>query len=128
MKYKFPILIAAGLFLATVSKAQYGGGYGDNRVIIQGQIHIPGPAYVGYGYNNQARFEDRRYADNGRFDDRRYDDHDRYYERRDWRADEYERYCRDHREYRGDRRAYYRDHCDYRPAPFCPAPRVFVHY
>lgn len=116
MNYKFPVLIAAGLFLATVSKAQFGGGCADNRVVIQGQIHIPGPANIGFGYNNQVRYEDRRYADNGRFDDRR-----------DWRGDEYERYCREHREYRGDRRAYYHDFHSYRPAPYCAPQRVVVY-
>jgi len=107
MKFKFPILIAAGLLIATASMAQYGGGYANSHVVIQGQINIPGPAYVGYGYNNI----DRRLNKDGRYDDHR-----------DWRGDEYERYCREHREYRGDRRAFYRDHYNYRPAPSC-APR-----
>jgi hypothetical protein len=115
MKFKFPILIAAGLLIATVSKAQYGGGYANSHVVIQGQINIPGPAYVGYGYNNIDR-RDNREGNYGRYDDRR-----------DWRGDEYERYCRDHREYRGDRRAYYREHYTYRSVPSCAPRRVVVY-
>ena len=46
MKAKFPILIAAGLFLVTVSKAQYGGEYAAPQIAIQGQVVIPGRAYA----------------------------------------------------------------------------------
>jgi hypothetical protein len=114
MKFKFPMLIAAGLLIAISSNAQYGGGYANSHVVIQGQINIPGPAYVGYGYNNI----DRRDIRDGNYG--RYDDH------RDWRGDEYERYCREHREYRGDRRAYYREHYN-RPVPYCAPKHVVVY-
>jgi hypothetical protein len=121
MNFKFPILIAAGLLIAGASKAQYNRSYNDNRVAIQGQFAIPGRVVIGYNYNSLAR--------------------DRYDEHRDWRADEYERYCRDHRDYRGDRRDYYqdryeyrgdrrdnyRDRYDYRAARDC-APRQLVVY
>jgi hypothetical protein len=99
MKFKFPILIATALLIVSVSKAQYGSGYVDNRVNIHGRIIIPGrTAY-------QARYDNRR----------------------DWRADEYERFCREHRGYRGGREAYYRDHWSYRPEPFCAPRRVVVY-
>ena len=75
MNAKFPILIVAGLFFASVSKAQYAGSCDDHRM-------------------GTAR---------GRYD-----------ERRDWRAEEYERYRPYRRDYRGDRREYYRDRNDYR--------------
>ena len=107
MKTKIPILIAVGLFLATVTEAQYHGPYADHGVAIHAQVIIPGQGVIGYGYNN---------AESVRYD-----------ERRDWRADEYERFCRDHREYRGDRRAFYRDHCGYRPVPYCAPRRVVVY-
>ena len=42
MKTKIPILIAAGLFLASVTEAQYGVPYHDNRVVIQAHIGFPG--------------------------------------------------------------------------------------
>jgi hypothetical protein len=75
MNAKFPILIVAGLFFASVSKAQYAGPRDDHRVgTVRG----------------------------------RYDEH------RDRRAAEYERYRRDRRDYRGDRREYYRDRNNYR--------------
>lgn len=105
MNAKFPILVAAGLFLVTVSKAQYAASCADPRVVIQGRVVIPGRAVIAYDYNNIA-YEYNNYVPRGRYD-----------ERRDWRADEYERYCRDHREYRGDRRAFYRDRADYRYTP-----------
>ena len=98
MKFKFPILIAAGLLIATVSKAQYGGGYGDHRMNIQARVFVPGRAAY------QVRYDDRR----------------------DWRADEYERFCREHREYRGGRETYYRDHCGYRSVPYFAPRRVVV--
>jgi hypothetical protein len=98
MKFKFPILIAALLLIVTVSKAQYGGGYNDHRVNIQGRVFIPGRTVYQTHYDN----------------------------RRDWRADEYERFCREHREYRGGREAYYRDYCGYRPVPYCAPRRVVV--
>src|SRR5450631_3200158 len=124
MKFKFPILIAAGLLIATVSNAQYGSGYANSHVVIQGQINIPGPAHVGYDYNNYAGYG---YNNNDRRDFRE-GDRGRYDDRRDWRGDEYERYCRDHREYRGDRRAYYREHYNYRPVPYCAPKRVVYGY
>ena len=123
MKTKIPILIATLLFLATVSKAQYGGDYGDNRVSVHGQIVIPGTVAIGYGYNNAGyeRYDDRR--------DRRYDAHRdwRYDDRRDWRAEQYERYCHENRGYRINREEFYRDHCDNRAYPYY-APRKVVEY
>jgi hypothetical protein len=122
MKAKFPILIAAGLFLATVSKAQYGRDYAGAHFAIQGQVVIPGRTVVAYDYNNFARdrYDGQR--------ERREDEYKRFCrEHRDWREDEYQRYCRDHREFRGDRRDYYRDQCRYRVAPYC-APRPVVVY
>jgi hypothetical protein len=122
MKAKFPILIAAALFIVSVSKAQYGGDYTSPHFAIQGQVVIPGSAYVPYGYNNYAgdRYVDRR--------EWRADEYDRFYRaHRDWREDQYQRYCRDHREFRGDRNDYYRAHYSYRTAPYC-APRRVVAY
>ena len=105
MKAKIPILLAAGLFLAITSKAQYPV---SGQVVIQGRIIIPGPpAVVAYDYPNPS--------------------YGRYEDRRDWRRDEYERYCHEHREYRGDRRAYYRDQCNYRGRPEFHKRRVVVY-
>ena len=53
MKTKIPILIAAGFFIAPLSKAQYGAPCPENRVVIQGQLVIPGrPAIIIMNYNN----------------------------------------------------------------------------
>lgn len=120
MKAKFPILIAAGLFLVSVSKAQYGGAYAAPQIAIQGQVVIPGRAYAQYDYNHydHGRHEIRR--------DWRDNEYERIYrEHRDWREDEYQRYCREHHEFRGNRYDYYRVH--YRVAPYC-APRKVVVY
>jgi hypothetical protein len=105
MKFKFPILIAAGLLMVFVSKAQYGNGYVDNRINIHGRVIIPGRTPYQIRYDNHR---DWRAGE------------------RDWRADEYERFCRDHREYRGGREAYYRDRSGYRPVPYCAPRRVVV--
>jgi hypothetical protein len=96
MKTKIPILIAAGLFLASVTQAQYGAPYHENRVIVQAHIGFPFPVPVinHYEYYPEARV---------RFDDRR-----------DWRAEQYERYCRENRGYRISRQDFYRDRCDAR--------------
>ena len=54
MKTKIPILIAAGMFLATVSKAQFPVG---GQVVIQGRVVLPAPpvpVVVGYEYNNPS--------------------------------------------------------------------------
>ena len=122
MKAKFPILIAAGLFMATVSKAQYGGDYSAPHFAIQGQVVIPGRASVNYDYNNYTR---------GQFDGRRAwraDEYERFCrDHRDWREDEYQRYCQYHREFRGDRYDYYRDHYRYRATPYCAPKRVVVY-
>jgi hypothetical protein len=122
MKAKFPILIAAGLFLVTVSQAQYGGDYAAPHFSIQGQVVIPGRANVHYDYDHVAR---------DRYDGRREWRADEYEsfsrEHRDWREDEYQRYCRDHREFRGDRRDYNRDQYGYRVAPYCAPKRVVVY-
>jgi hypothetical protein len=95
MKAKFPILIAAGLFLATVSNAQYAAPCYNPRIVVQT------PPVISYGYGYAPR------------------------DRREWRADEYERYCREHRDYRGNRRAFYRDRYNYRVAPFSAPRRAF---
>lgn len=121
MKTKFPILIAAGLLLVSVSKAQYGGAYAAPQFAIQGQVVIPGRASINYDYNNynRDRYDGRR--------EWRADEFERFCRaHRDWREDEYQRYCRDHREFRGDRNVYYRDHYMYRVAPYC-APRKVVY-
>ena len=109
MKTKIPILIAAGLFLATVSKAQYGAPCRDNRVIIQAHIGFPVPVPVvdHYEYYPVARVS--------------YDD------RRDWRAEQYERYCRENRGYRMSREQFYRERCDSRANTYY-APRKVVDY
>ena len=93
MKAKFPILIAAGLFLATVSNAQYTAPCYNPRIVVQT------PPVIGYGYAPR--------------------------DLRDWRVDEYERYCREHRDYRGDRRAFYRDRLNYRVAHFSAPRRAY---
>jgi hypothetical protein len=121
MKAKIPLLIAASLFLATVSKAQYGREYADNHLTIQGQVVIPGPAVVGYGYNNAYR---ERYEENR---DRRDYDYTRFADQKDWRAAEYERYCRDHRDYRMNRSDFYRDRCGYQQVRYCAPKRVIVY-
>jgi hypothetical protein len=121
MKTKFPILIVTSLFLATVSQAQYSGGYSTPHLVIQGQVVIPGRAYVNYDYNNYAR---DRYDERGEW---RSDEYERFCrEHRDWREGEYQRYSRDHREFRGESRDYYRDHYSYRAAPYCAPKRVVV--
>jgi len=101
MKAKIPLLIAAGLFLATVSKAQYGGAYVNASVV------IPGQAVVAYNDNHFDR--------------------DRYADRREWREDEGHRYGRYQREFWGDRDDYYRYHRGYRVAPYCAPRRVVVY-
>jgi len=116
MKTKIPILIAAGLFLATVTKAQYPGGCVDNRVVIQGRVFIPGPPVISFEYNSAPR---EQYVV---YDDRR-DDYNRYYDRRDWREVEYERYCRATRKHRMSREEFYRDHCDNRSRTYYPEHR-----
>lgn len=135
MKTKLPFMFAAGLFYATLSMAQYGGPYAEKRVVIQGQVVVPGHAVVAYGYNNDAplRYDDqndRRDDDNSRYEDRqnrRDDEYNRYNNPRDWRAVEYERYCQDHRHYRMGRQDFYRDHCRYPVAPYCAPRRVVVY-
>ena len=109
MKTKIPILIAAGLFLASVTKAQYGGPCNDNRVVIQARFGfpVPVPVVAHYEYYPEAR---------GRFDDRR-----------DWRAEQYERYCHENRGYRMSREEFYRDRCDSRGYDY-HAPRKVVEY
>jgi hypothetical protein len=118
MKTKIPILIAAGLLLASVTKAQYGYGAPcrDNRVVIQAHIGfpIPVPVPVAVGYSNyypsQVVYEHPRY-DNRRYEDRGYYDRG-YNDPRDWRAVAYDRYCHENRGYRMSREDFYRDHCD----------------
>jgi hypothetical protein len=120
MKTKIPILIAAGLFFVTVTKAQFGAPCSDSRVIIQAHIGFPVPAPVAYNYDYyrapRVRYDDRRDVDYGRYDDRR-----------DWRAEQYDRYCRENRGHRMSREEFYRDRCDYRANPHY-APRKVVEY
>jgi hypothetical protein len=114
MKTKIPILIAAGLFFATVTKAQYGAPCRDNRIIVQAHIGFPVPVPVvcNYGYNQvpRERYDDRWDGRDGNY--ARYDD------RRDWRAEQYERYCHENRGYRMSREEFYRGHCDNRGNPY----------
>ena len=121
MKTKIPILIAAGLFLVTASKAQYGGPCPDNRVVIQGRVVIPGPPVIAFQYSNfpPVRYDDRR--------DSRYDDYARYDDRRDWRAVEYDRYCRAQRGYKMSREEFYRTRCDYRGNPHYKQKKVVAY-
>jgi hypothetical protein len=121
MKAKFPLLIAAGLFLATVSKAQYGEAYVHAQVVIPGRAAVVYNNNVDYGYGNKHdRYEDRRDWKEG---EREF--HGRGH--REWREDAYENYCREHREYRGCRNDFYRDYYGYRPAPYCAPKRVVVY-
>ena len=126
MKTKIPLLVAAGLLLATITKAQYGGNYAENRLNIHGQIVIPARAEIEYNYNNP----DQYHYDN-RYDERREwrgDDNDRFaHEHRDWREGVYQRYCHEHREWRGDRNDFYRSYYGYRAAPYCAPRRVVVY-
>jgi hypothetical protein len=116
MKTKIPILIAAGLFLATVTKAQYGAPYANNRVVIQAHIGfplpVPVPVAVGYSnyYPSQVVYEHPRYDDHG-YDNRGYDNRG-YNDQRDWRAVAYDRYCHENRGHRMSREEFYRNHCD----------------
>ncbi len=109
MKTKIPILIAAGLFLATVTKAQYGAPCRDNRVIVQAHIGFPVPVPVVNPYE---------YYPVGGLS---YDD------RRDWRAEQYERYCHENRGYRMSREEFYRDRCDSRARPYYESRTVVEH-
>jgi hypothetical protein len=121
MKTKIPILIAAGLLLASVTKAQYGYGAPcrDTRVVIQAHIGFPIPVPVAVGYSNyypsQVVYEHPRYDDRA-YDNRGYDnrgnDNRGYNDQRDWRAVAYDRYCHENRGYRMSREEYYRNHCD----------------
>jgi hypothetical protein len=119
MKTKIPILIATGLFIVTASKAQYGAPYCENRVVIQAHIRIPIPAPVvfNYDYDHPAPV----YYENRNVGYDRYDDH------RDWRAEQYESYCRENKGYRISREEFYRDHCDSRDREY-HGPRKVVEY
>ena len=109
MKTKIPVLIAVGLFLANITKAQYGVPYHDNRVVIQAHIGFPIPVPI---VNHYEYYPVTR----GRYDDRR-----------DWRAEQYERYCRENRGYRMSREEFYRDRCDSRAHSY-NATRNVVEY
>jgi hypothetical protein len=119
MKTKIPILIAAGLFIAISTKAQYGAPYHENRVVIQAHIGIPIPVPAVYNrdYYQSAPvcYEDRN-AGYVRYDDRH-----------DWRAEQYEHYCRENRGRRMSRDEFYRDRCDSRANSYY-APRRVVEY
>ncbi|HEX3079902.1 MAG TPA: hypothetical protein VHQ04_05545 [Puia sp.] len=107
MKTKIPILIAAGLFLVSVTKAQYGASCNENRVVIQAHFGFPVPVPVVNHYE---------YYPAGR---------EHYDDRRDWRAEQYERYCHENRGYRMSRDEFYRDRCDSRNhAYYAPQKRV----
>ena len=94
MKTKIPILIAAGLFIATATNAQFGPPCRDNRVVIQAHFGFPVPVPV---VNHYEYYPVTR---------------DRYDDRRDWRAEQYERYCHETRGRWMSREEFYRDHCD----------------
>src|SRR5882757_6820169 len=119
MKTKIPILIAAGLFIAITTNAQYGASYHENRVVIQAHIGFPIPVPVVYNYDYYhpapVCYEDRN-AGYVRNDDRH-----------DWRAEQYERYCHENRGRRMSRKEFYRDRCDSRANSYY-APRKVVEY
>ncbi len=119
MKTKIPVLIAAGLFLATVTKAQYGPPRHDSRVIIQAHIGFPIPVPVAYNYDYYPAPRDRY---DYRMNDRDAD-YGNYNDRRDWRAEQYDRYCREGRGYRMSREEFYRDRCGNRERSYYPEQR-----
>jgi|GEM_PF-598578 len=135
MKTKISFLIAAGLFFAFSSKAQFGVPCPENRVVIQGRLVIPAPPLVTIQYSNSAparydEYSDRRYNNNVGYDDRcgkRELDYGRYDDRRDWRAAEYEHYCREHRGYRISREEFYHDRCDYKGNPHYRQKKMVVY-
>lgn len=135
MKAKFPLLIAAGLFFATVSKAQYGEAYVHAQVVIPGRAVVDyNNNNIDYGYGNKHdRYEDRRdwkedeYEGHGRRDWKEGEREFHGRGHREWREDAYKNYCREHREYRGCRNDFYRDYYGYRPAPYCAPKRVVVY-
>jgi hypothetical protein len=109
MKTKIPFLIAAGLFLSIASNAQYGAPYHENHVVIQAHIGFPVPvAFVNHNeYYPVAR--------------------SRYDERHDWRAEQYEHYCRETRGYRMSQEQFYRERCDSRVNPYHAPGKVIVY-
>jgi hypothetical protein len=108
MKTKIPILIAAGLFIATITQAQYGAPSRNNRLVIQAHIGFPLPVPVINHYEYYPVAQER------------YDD-------RDWRAEQYEHYCLENRGYRMSREQFYRERCDVRTTPYY-VPRKVVEY
>jgi hypothetical protein len=121
MKTKISILIATGLFITAIANAQYGAPCRDGRVVIQAHIGFPLPFPVPVAYNY-----DYYQAPRERYDDRRNVDYG-YNDRRNWRAEQYERYCHENRGYHMSREEYYRDHCDSRVSTY-HAPRKVVEY
>lgn len=124
MKTKIPILIAAGLLIATLTQAQYSGEYAGNRVDVYGQVTIPGHIVIGYGYNTlePLGYQEQR---NCRRDD---DGFSREY--REDMGDDYEHYYRkprEHRKHRGDRGEFYHDYDGYRVVPVYAPKRVVVY-
>lgn len=109
MKTKIPILIAVGLFFTTITYAQYGSPCRDHRVVFQAHWGIPIPVPVVNHYE---------YFPVGR---------ERYDNRRDWRAEQYERYCHESRGYRMSREEFYRSRCDSRSNSYY-GPRGVVEY
>jgi hypothetical protein len=120
MKTKIPILIATGLFITAIANAQYGAPCPDGRVVIQAHIGFPVPVPVAYNY-------DYYQAPRDRYDEQRTVVYGYNNDRRDWRAEQYERYCHENRGYRMSREEFYRDHCDSRVSPY-HAPRKVVEY
>ena len=117
MKTRIPLLIAAGLFLSTMSKAQ--PVCNDGRVILQAGVSVgfpPAPVY--HDNRNWNRNDDHR----GYYDNRKVE----YRDRRYWKMDEYERFCYDHPAYRVSRRDFYSNRdFHYRR---CAEPRAVVVY
>ena len=128
MKARIPLLIAAGLFFATLTKAQYQDRRDDDRNRAENAYNN---AY-NYNHGDHDRYDDHRDRDHDRYDDHnnRYDNRrDVYYGRGDWRAVEYDRYCREHRNCRIDRDDFYRNPYYYIPRPlFPPQPVVYFRF
>jgi len=126
MKTRIPLLIAAGLFLSTISKAQFAPACNDSRVVFQAGVSVgfpPSPVY--HDNRNWNREDDNRdYYDNrGYYDNRKAEYRDKHH----WKKmDEYERFCYDHPAYRVSRHDFYRNRdFHYRR---CAEPRAVVVY
>ncbi|HEY2347377.1 MAG TPA: hypothetical protein VGH64_00115, partial [Puia sp.] len=111
MKTKIPILIATGLFITAIANAQFGSPFHDSRVVIQAHIGFPAPVPVAYNY-------DYYQSPRAHYDVHRTVDYGYNIDHRDWRAEQYERYCRENRSYRMSREEFYRDRYDSRMSPY----------